>query len=320
MELDSDDRDWYRLNSLCDTHGLPQKNSFTVIQQLIEPYELGISHIVVPRNSRRFDEYRTFITSLGCNPYFLVDGCTTNEEALEKMFPDEKTRNEMRPKMNAMWRFECRDAPLMGAINMRQFQMESVGHNGGSNYWGPRSKNGADGWHMSIKIDRMSNIRYLKPINLPKYEEYPGTFTPNYWMIKDAAGRTLREIESEINKRNNDNWNKTSVGSRTPLLTVPDQTSGHDSKGNSAQTFGGKILAYEETCQVCSKSIGENYVDHERACQWCGSSAEIALVTMEEIGLGYILVPEDDFDSMMKDELTEDTADFIMDQINPKNL
>jgi len=205
----------------------------------------------------------------------------------------------------------------MGAINMCQFQMKSVGHNGGSNYWGPRSKRGAEGWHMSIKIDRMSNIRYLKPVNLAQYEEYPGSSIPNYWMIKDAEGRTLREIESEIIKRNREKCDKTSVGSTGTHTTTPSARCDYsydEDESNSMRTFDGKVFAYEETCEVCYKSIGKSYVGHERACQWCGSPAVLALIETKQIGLGYNMINDDDFETIMdNDDNDEDIGEVILD-------
>ena len=200
-KLDNDDRKWYELNELVTSDGLPQKNSFTVIQQLVEPYGHGISRIVVPRNARRFKEYHPFIVSLGANPMYIQDGSTTNEEAVQKMFPDDpKKQAEMRALHFPMWRFECSDEPMVGAIVMRQFN-DYAGHNGGSNYFGPRSKIDAKGWAMSVRLDRLSNIKYLKAMELPAYKEYEGHKTPNYWQIKDATGKTLRELDNDIKEK-----------------------------------------------------------------------------------------------------------------------
>lgn len=299
MKLDNHDRDWYRLNGMCDTHGLPQKNTFTVLHQLVEPYNVGISRIVVPRNARRFEEFHPFIVSLGANPFFLADGHTTNEEALEKMFPgNEAKQDEMRPMLFKMWRFECSDNPPTGTVSMRQFNTQSTGHNGGSNYFGPRANLSGDGWHMSIQFGRLDQITYQKPLVLPEYAEYPGSKTDDIWQIKDRAGKTLRQIDNAVSAANRKRYN--TVGSTTSSSTG---TSGSGGSTGSQNLFPpikdepeSQVLAYQSICEVCQKDIGDQYVDDDRSCQWCGTAAEIAFVAKSEIGAGiYIEVPEEDF-------------------------
>lgn len=299
MKLDNHDRDWYRLNGMCDVHGLPQKFTFTVLHQLVEPYNVGISRIVVPRNARRFAEFHPFIVSLGANPFFLADGSTTNEEALEKMFPGNKEKqDEMRPVLFKMWRFECSDTPPTGTVSMRQFNTQYAGHNGGSNYFGPRAKLSGDGWHMSIQFGRLDQITYQKPLVLPEYAEYPGSKTDDIWQIKDRSGKTLRQIDNDISAANRKRWQSTSPASSTS--STPTTPSGGGSKSQNLfepikDEEESKILAYQQTCETCQKDIGDHYVADERSCQWCGGTAEIALVSKSEIGMGYIEVPEEDF-------------------------
>ncbi len=205
--LDSDDQDWYKMHHLVTEDGLPQQHTFTVIQQLVEPYGLGIDRICVPRNARRFNEYVPFIEALGSNPFFRMDGHTTNEEALEKIFSDpnmKKTpkakKEEMRQKFLAEWRFECRDKPFSGAMLMRQFSTSSVGHNGAATYIGPRAKTAPDGWQMAIKLNRLSSIKYIVPPELTEYKEFEGVVRFDFYKIKDKTGKTLREIGEDIRK------------------------------------------------------------------------------------------------------------------------
>jgi hypothetical protein len=115
-QFDRHDNNWYKLNSLVTEHGLPQANSFTVIQQLTEPYGVGVSRIIVPKNSRRFKEHQPFMLALGANPFFMADGRTTNEEAYAKLFPepvlnamklDELGRRKHRQGQLNKGRFEC---------------------------------------------------------------------------------------------------------------------------------------------------------------------------------------------------------------------
>ena len=296
MKLDSDDRSWYSLNELCTHDGLPQEHSFTVIHQLVTPYGLGVSRIIVPRNSRRFKGYHPFMVSLGCNPFFLADGNTTNEEALVKLFPDEAKRNLMRSKMLDMWKFECSDIPVKGAIVMRQFNTEATGHNGGSNYFGPRSRIDEKGWRMSVKVDRLSNISYVKPLVVPEYKEYPGTKTPDYWKIRDDSGKSLRQIETALRVSKNAKWKTTSHQKslyETPAPKIPHPP------GKPA-----KVLAYPSMCETCQKSTIEHYVGFDRSCEWCGTKIEAVFISEDLIGVGYEEVPDVDFDHWDDEEET----------------
>lgn len=202
--LAMEDRDWYEQHHLVTGHGLPQEHSFTVIQQLLEPYNIGISRIIVPPGTRRFDSYMPFIKALGCNPYFLVDGMTTNQKALEMMFPDPVDREKHAKTFLGMWKFECAEEPLKPAILMCQYETKSTGHNGGSTFRGPRARHTEKNWMMSIQLDRLNNIKYLEPMDLPAYKEWDGSWDYDFWTIKDETGKTLREIDRG-------NW-KSSVG------------------------------------------------------------------------------------------------------------
>jgi hypothetical protein len=226
MMLDSDDKSWYSLNSLVTSDGLPQKDSFAVIQQLIEPYGLGINSIIVPPNSRRFPEYAPFLMSLGCNPFFLGDGYTTNEKALEMMFPDENLRNTVGRELAKSWRFECREEPAKGCITMVQFQETKTGHNGGSTYRGPRSKgatNNAQGqrsWHMCITLDRLANIMYSTPMKLSDYAEYQGSVSFNFEGMKDTAGVRLGERMTAIRAEDNKKYQANVVPYKSPIVPI----------------------------------------------------------------------------------------------------
>jgi len=231
MSLDENDRKWYSSNSLVTPDGLPQINTFTVIQQLIEPYGVGIRSIQVPKNTRRFPEQVSFISALGANPFFKLDGITTNAEAYERLFPaiaqkalglDTPLKKANHKKETfAKWRFECVEIPSLGAIAMKQFQLQSAGHNGGSNYYGPRAKfnvGEGDQWLMAIKLDRLDNIDYLAAIELPKYKVYEGSKVYQWMSIKDNSGKTLSQIApytsySGNNKRNSNRAGGTNSGS-----------------------------------------------------------------------------------------------------------
>lgn len=204
-KLDKNDRDWYCRHHLVTTDGLPQEFTFTVLQQLVEPYGCGIKGIQVPRNTRRFDEHKTFIEALGANPMFKVNGNTSNEEAYEMLYPeaallamgfDTPAKMAQHKKDTfAGWRFECVDMPDLGAVAMKQFSLNQVGHNGGSNYYGPRASfnvSDTDKWLMAVKFDELRNINYLAPIDLPEYQEYEGTLIYDWWAIKCAGNKTLR--------------------------------------------------------------------------------------------------------------------------------
>jgi hypothetical protein len=294
--LDNHDRSWYSRHALVTTDGLPQKNSFTVIQQLVEPYGAGISRITVPRNSRRFDEFRPFMVALGCNPYFAIDGHTTNEEALEKLNVPE----EHREKFLSQWRFECSDKPFAGAIIMNQFQHTSVGHNGGSNYYGPRAPvttgNNFQEWKMAIKIDRLENISYLRPMDIPEYEEFGGSITLDWWSIKDKSGKTLRQISDSQRKLPVKYSGKGGEGSFSSQNGWKGSTSGRPDPTTSSrmEEDDEKMWAYPPLCEICQKDPGEDcYTDGRRVCQFCGGKQEMSRVSVYELVDGWLPASED---------------------------
>jgi len=79
---------------------------------------------------------------------------------------------------------------------MRQFSLSMVGHNGGSNYYGPRSKfsvnDDTDKWLMAVQFAELKDIDYLVPLELEAYKEYDGTLIYDWWGIKCDASKTLR--------------------------------------------------------------------------------------------------------------------------------
>jgi hypothetical protein len=304
MGMDHYDKDWYTLNSLVTEDGLPQANSFTVIQQLVKPYGLGVSHIYVPRNNRRFREYLPFIKSLGANPFFATDGYTTNEEALVKLFPnDEHKQNEMRDILFAQWRFECRDECPGGVIAMTQFHENSTGHNGASTYRGPRAPGNYDKWKMALKVDRLENITYLKPVDIPEYEEYEGKKVLDLWGIRNSDGKTVRglknaktsargsiygnswykKLEDDDKKKeakDDDDKSSNFQGSNDDDPTEPPSKGGwgyfDDLFGEGwfgTRTSPGKY-DYPPVCENCQQDPGERYVSGTKICQHCESPQE----------------------------------------------
>jgi len=271
FRFDNDDRSWYSEHHLVNTDGLPQANTFAVIQQLVSAYGAGISQIVLPRNCRQFSDYSPpvegfnpfmpFIQALGANPFFLQDGYTTNEEALVKLFPNEKRRNEMRPKMFKLWKFECRDKPLNGAIVMRQFGHKETGHNGGSFYQGPRAYRsatwGSQEWKMSMKIDRNASNEYIKPIVLPEYKPWSGSENFDLNSIVDPGTKKTLEDLSGVkvysgasSSNSQPNW-----GNNYPQLA--------DNYGSMGDPYD------DEECNVCGNDVGMMMVDGDQICQYC---------------------------------------------------
>ncbi len=312
-QLDRHDNNWYKLNSLVTEHGLPQAHSFTVIQQLAEPYGAGVSRIIVPRNSRRFDEHQAFMLALGANPFFMADGKTSNEEAYAILYPEPVlakmnletplAREQHKKDTFSTWRFECDDQPFRGAIIMRQFQHQSAGHNGGSNYIGVRDTADVENWWMAIKLDETDKINYQRKLEIPEYEEWAGAATYRWGGIKDATGRTLNQIEADIRKRK---FSPKGKGGKTTALvprTSPppppkgqrdlwpgrdddtdDAFFGNSALGDSDSAEDEKIWAYAPICQECGKAPGDNvYVNDKRACKHCGTEVELKLIGLMDL-------------------------------------
>ena len=106
MSLDHDDQDWYsNYDNKVDSNGCKGDWTLTVVQQLIEPYNLGIKKARVEPGSMRYAEQKTFILALGANPFFMRDGVTTNLEALAKLKVDPNSNHGK--SLLEGWRFYC---------------------------------------------------------------------------------------------------------------------------------------------------------------------------------------------------------------------
>lgn len=319
MKLDNYDKTWYEKHHLVTQHGLPQRHSFTVIQQLVEPYDAGIRQIAVPRNSQRFEEYKPFILALGANPFFAVDGRTTNEEALERLFPTKELRDKNRDRMLAQWRFECRDQPYKGAIVMKMFGGRSGAgdHNGGSSYDGPRAPTRMHGdWIMSIKLGRLENINYKKPINLPEYKEFAGNTEYDLWKIVDpGTGKTLEELKKGLYKRNSggSHWNaKRDTPDPKPAVKRR-RVVENNNKPAKDDVDVEKVWAYKEDCRVCNIPIDKNdiaYANGMRSCPHCFADIlKFRVPVLELKSGGYIEITEKSYEYKLGSATGRDNYD-----------
>lgn len=200
MALDDDDRQWYsKYAEKINEHGCTQAWTLTVIQQLVEPYGLGISRVRVPKKNMRMKEHEAFMLSLGCNPSFLQDGVTTNEEwALSMGMPE-----DLIPMATQDFKFDCSNTPLSPAITLSVFGDTQTlnSHNGAANYCGPRGSRPSTMW---VQLDRLDKIKYHRPLTLDPYKSIDDEVVeePLITSLRGKSGKTMGEMDREVRKVN----------------------------------------------------------------------------------------------------------------------
>jgi len=233
MSLDNDDTEWFKqYGEKVTSDGCTQAWTMTVISQLLEPYGLGVSRVVVDPSIMQHGEHLTWMGRLGANPFFAAGQNTTNDEALDQMAVTDPAQREF---WKNQWRFETHLKPKGPFISLETWGGGSTvysdnklagysesswgnyspgawqgggsmgGHNGGAHYRGPRAliKN----FKIAVQLDRIENIdtsRYEK-FPLSPYEIDKGIRSPNFGSVlchkeagKGGKSISIKAMESHI--------------------------------------------------------------------------------------------------------------------------
>jgi hypothetical protein len=177
-KLHHSDRSWLALHPLASDDGIPTEYTLICLQQLLEPYGMGISAVRMRRGTLAASKHvMQFATALGCNPLGLFDHQTSNAEAAEKF--------DVTPeKAKQLWRFEFADEPLPGCTIVCERGVTSqagsngftTGYAGGhARYLAPRDRFG--NWVLSLQFAPLETISYDTPVILPEYVERKGEAT-----------------------------------------------------------------------------------------------------------------------------------------------
>ena len=162
----------------------------TCVQQMLEPYGMGVSRINIRRGllmipASLFD----WILSLGCNPIAMVDHQTSNEDAAKQM-------GIPLAEANKMWRVEFTAEPLPCSITGEQNfsvptgQTVKVGDKGGhARYLPPRGR--FNDWFISCQLGALERIEYFVPTPNPEYVPRRGDPVLSLGSVKRMDGQPL---------------------------------------------------------------------------------------------------------------------------------
>lgn len=225
------DRDWLAGHPLATDDGIPQAHTATCLQQLLQPYGMGVSRMRIRRGSL-FPTATEWAQVLGCNPFGMIDHQTTNAEALDRMGI---TDAEQRAQFDALWRLEFHDAPLpCSVIGERGWSNQAgvnVGTAGGhARYLAPRSS--AGDWTVSLQFAPLEQVQYLVSPPDPAYEERRGDATLMLGSVRGPDGMVVAV------KHNGFFLTPTEYLARTVKATGGTSTTSSSSSAPSSPTLG----------------------------------------------------------------------------------
>ena len=189
-KLDDSDRTWLGAHPYAADGGVPREYMPTCVQQMLEPYGMGVSRINIRRGvlmvpASLFD----WMLSLGCNPFAMTDHQTTNAEAAEKL-------GIPLAEANKMWRVEFSAEPLPCSITGEQNfsvptgQTVKVGDKGGhARYLPPRGR--FNDWFISCQLDSLERIEYFVPTPNPEYVPRRGDPSLSLSSVRRPDGQLL---------------------------------------------------------------------------------------------------------------------------------
>lgn len=164
IELDNDDASWYRSHPLTEQRGLPEEHTITVLNDLVKPYGIGVSHVYAMKGTSAYPEQLLWQNVLGTNSEGLLNHNMSNAEWLDSLGLDEATRPFMETQA-AGYHFEYVDRIPDACIAMSG-SGGAVGASAGgghTTYYGPRKR--VHNFKLGIKYDRIANINYNVPAN-----------------------------------------------------------------------------------------------------------------------------------------------------------
>lgn len=166
VKLSQDDYTWAAFHPYATPTGVPASYTPTVIQELLEPYGFGVTHVRYPTGETFVDEteLQAWQRVLGVNPMGQVDRATDNAAfAAASGMPLEL--------VNDMFRFEyCVDAYVPGIVGETGSTVVTSGSRGGhARYVAPRDTHGT--WGVALRVAPVAHCRFLCPP--PSAKELP---------------------------------------------------------------------------------------------------------------------------------------------------
>ncbi len=194
VSLDVYDKDWYRDHPKTNNKGLPEGETLQVLHELVFPYEIGISRVLVLAGTTLSDSNKNWMNYLGVNPVGQVDHQTDNEEYLEQMSGgDPAVKEILRPQMS-QYKFEFTKKLPTGRFATFAKQNPDPRAPGGGHvsYHGPRGVVGH--FTFAVQYDYLEFIKYhVEPvIEVSKADE--ALWKIDFWKCLTPEGKPLSDF------------------------------------------------------------------------------------------------------------------------------
>jgi len=182
------DEDWYRACPLNEASGVPMHYAATVINDLVSPYNMGVTRVFVRKGLSTHTDAPAWMQSLGINPMAINDHTIDNREFVKrvvamkeeaakknnKLLTDEdkqKMTDEMMAYSNKNYRFEYVEHAPKGSILLYAMSSKGTGAkaasfatgHGHTKFYPPRERDDEQLWKLAIQLDELQNISYKEP-------------------------------------------------------------------------------------------------------------------------------------------------------------
>lgn len=190
------DKDWFRDNPYVTSMGPGIHHVITVLNDLVWPYNIGVSRIYYPKNTSLSGDTKQWSKILGVNPKAEVDRDCSNDEYLNLISGgNEELKKSLKPMVDN-WQFEFVDNLPPGSYVLFSGGKTGVGH---TVYIGPRDK--IQEFSLALQFDFKNNIYYHEePITRESETQKPTYVLDIYKCTYQDADGTIKEVGSLIRK------------------------------------------------------------------------------------------------------------------------
>lgn len=181
IKLSADDAEFFEAHPLVQEDGVPFPDTLRVVQELVQPYGVGISRVRLAPNYGVQGDIKQWRKVLGVNPMALADRTTTNEEFAA----------QMNGKVDiSQFRFEYGSEALFPSVSCGVMSGANTGATGGhATYVPPRRR--ASGMLLSFQLDRLERVQWKTP---PVFTSLPLS------LVKEVLAYDVEKWYKEQNK------------------------------------------------------------------------------------------------------------------------
>jgi len=191
VSMDHNDRDWYRDHPVVNSSGLPQQNTIGIINELVKPYNIGVSNVYMQKNTSISPEQAEWMKILGTNPMSLLARNVSNNEYIDTITGGNEELKKAIDVSNYNFQFVDFLAPAQYIVFTSSSSLIQAPGGGHASYEGPRAH--ISGFTMALQLNRLENIHYLStpPSNDYNEKDLEEEVELDFWGCKAADGKLL---------------------------------------------------------------------------------------------------------------------------------